>query len=191
MRLLAYAVFAVPAILLAIDMSFAFRFYEEPAHVTQVIGVETNQLGQQVDITRKEYTPDGRAQRRRDLGFSAVLFVGGVGAMSWAVFGLISPRSILSAGEDGISVAVDGPGKPNRLIPWDSVVEVKSGLIDVDGAPSAVLSIEFDDPEAVPVDPAGGISDPPWLHLFAEDWEPPAHQVAPFLDPRAHRRADG
>ncbi len=188
LRLLAYAVFAVPAILLAVDMSIAYRWYPEPAFVTSVVATETNADGVEVNVTTKTYTQEGRTQRRRDVAYATALALGGGAAMIWAVYGLIRPRAILKSGDEGISVSVDGARRPNRLIPWDAVVEVRSGLRDVDGAPTPVLSIEFSDPEMVPTDPAGGIADPPWLHLFAEDWDPPAHQVAPFLDPRIHRR---
>lgn len=187
LRLLAYAAIAVPAILLAVDMLFAYRWYPEPASFDQTVGTTIDELGQTVDVVEKRYTQDGESQRRRDLFLGWALLVGGGAAMAWGLKELISPAVLMRADESGISTRVDGPGNPPRLFPWDQVVEVRSGMVDIDGAEVPVLSMRLRDADVLPADPAGAAIDPPWMHLFADEWDRPAHQVAPLLDQRSNR----
>ena len=191
LRLLAYAAFAVPAILLAVDMLFSYRWYPEPATFDQVVGTTIDDLGQTVDVIAQRYTQDGQAQRRRDLLLASTLLVGGAVAMGWSLRELIRPVVLMRADDDGISVRIDGPGKPPRLFPWDEVAEVRSGMLVDDGAEVPVLSMRLRDPGMVPADPAGAKADPPWVHLFADEWDRPAHQVAPLLEQWASRPVDG
>ncbi|NIR40233.1 MAG: hypothetical protein GWN79_21890, partial [Actinobacteria bacterium] len=76
-RLLTNALLAVPAILLAIDMTLSYRFVGHPETRDVVVGQRTDESGQQVDITEAVLTDTGRSERRRDLLFGGALFVGG------------------------------------------------------------------------------------------------------------------
>lgn len=181
-------VLSVPAILLAEDMLISHRWVPVPATYDAVVGSTIDANGNTVDITEKYLTVDGKAQRRRDLGFGIALLGGGILAMGYSVLGVLRPRMVLRATDEGIAVHVDGPGHPARLFPWEEIVEVRSGVRDADGADVAVLSILLAESADVPANPAGGTADPPWLHLWADDWDQPAHQVAPLLDPRTRRR---
>jgi len=191
LRLLAYAAFAVPAILLAVDMLFAYRWYPEPATFDQVVGTTIDANGQTIDVVIKPYTQDGKAERRRDLFVGGALLIGGAAAMGWGLKELVSPVALVSADDTGISIRVDGPGRPSRLFTWEEVVEVRSGMLENDGAEVAVLSLRVRDPEMIPVDPAGAAADPPWLYVFADEWDRPPHQVAPLLDQWASRPRPG
>jgi hypothetical protein len=188
MRLLAFAALAVPAILLSIDILFAHHWYPKPATNTQVVGSTVDANGSVVDVTTATLTLDGHAQRKRDLAIGSMLLLGGLGVMGWSLKELLDPVVLLRADGEGLSIRVDGMRHPARFISWDQVVEVRSGTLDDDGADLPVLSIKFTDPELVPVDPAGAEADPPWLHLFADEWDVPAHQVAPVLDQISGRR---
>lgn len=176
-------------ILLAQDMLVTHRWVSKPATYTATVGQTVDDQGNTVPITAQILTHDGRAQRRRDLGFGVVLLWGGLGVMAYATNALLRPRPVLRTSDEGISIRVDGFGHPPRLFPWESIVEVRSGVRDADGAEVPVLSLHLDDPSLVPFDPAGAVADPPWLHIWAEDWDRPAHQIAPLLDPQVHRRA--
>jgi len=187
LRLLAYAGFAVPAILLAIDMLFAYRWYPEPATYDQVIGTTIDASGQTVDVVQKRLTVDGEAERRRDTFLGSALLIGGAAAMGWGLKEMLSPALLVGAGEDGVSIRLDGPGNPPRLFPWEEIVEARSGMLSMEGAEVPVLSLRLRDPTMIPADPAGAEADPPWLHVFADDWDHPAHQVAPLLDQWASR----
>ncbi|MEX0825768.1 MAG: hypothetical protein WD184_03270 [Acidimicrobiia bacterium] len=187
LRLLAYAAFAVPAILLAVDMMAAYRWFPEPAFTESVVGTTINENGESVDVVSRSLTQDGRAQRRRDLVIASALLVGGSGAMIWGLKELVLPTILLKADDEGISVRVDGPARRSRLFPWEEVVEVRSGVIDSEGAPVSVLSIRLRDMGLLPSDPSGAEPDPPWIHLYADEWDRPAHMVAPLLDQRAGR----
>ena len=192
MRLLAYATLAVPAILLGVDMLFwSYRFVPEPDTYDVVVGSTVDELGQPVDVVQKRLTTDGEAQRRRDLFFGVSLMIGGAAAMGWGLKELVSPTVLLRADDDGISVRLDGPNNPSRLFPWEEVVEVRSGVVDSEGAPISALSIRLRDPAMIPADPAGAEPDPPWIHVFADEWDRPAHMVAPLLDQRAERPRPG
>jgi hypothetical protein len=188
-RLMVVLLLAIPAVLLAVDMLVSHRWVPTPTTYGAVVGSTVDENGNTVDVTVPVLTVDGKAQRRRDLAFGSVLLLGGVATMAYAVGGLVRPSPLLRATDEGISVRVDGRGRPPRLLPWESIVEVRSGVRDDEGADLPVLSIHLDDPAMVPFDPAGGVSDPPWLHLWADDWDHPAHQIAPLLDPRARRAA--
>ena len=187
-RMLAYAALAVPAILLAVDMLFSHRYFPDPESTNQVVGSTIEASGKTVDVTTVQLTVDGKAQHRRDLVVGIALLFGGIAAMGWALKELVRPTVILREDRDGLSIRVDGPGYPPRLFPWDEVVEVRSGVHDDDGADLPVLSLRLADADLVPVDPAGGDADPPWLHLFADEWDSPAHQIAPLLDQLTTRR---
>ncbi len=179
-----FLLLAVMAMLLSVDMLVSHKWVPAPATYDAVIGSTVDENGNTVDVTKPVLTVDGKAQRRRDLAFGGTLLFAGLATMAYSVNGLLRPRSVLRATDDGISVRVDGPGRPPRLLPWESIVEVRSGVRDDEGAEMPVLSIHLDDPAMVPLDPAGGVSDPPWLHLWADDWDHPAHQIAPLLDHR-------
>lgn len=183
LRLLVYALLAVPAIVLAVDILFSHRWFPAPDSYGAVVGTVVDDNGQTVDVTVPTLTVDGKAQRRRDLLTGGALLVGGVSAMGWAALGLIRPTVLLRATADGISVRVDGPRRPPRLLPWEAIAEVRSGVIADEGTESPLLSIRLDDPAMVPSDPAGGRAEPPWLHLWSDDWDTPAHQIVPLLDP--------
>ncbi|HLA67410.1 MAG TPA: hypothetical protein VJP05_08020 [Acidimicrobiia bacterium] len=187
MRMLGYAALAVPAILLSVDMLFAHRWFPGPDATTQVVGSTVDEAGSIVDVTVEQLTVDGRAQHRRDVVVGYALLLGGIAAMGWSLKELVRPTVILRADRDGLSLRVDGPGHPPRLFPWEDVLEVRSSVLDDDGDPIAVLSVHLADRDLVPVDPAGGTADPPWLHLFADEWDTPAHQVAPLLDQMTRR----
>ena len=187
-RLLVIVALSVPAVLLAVDMLFSHRWVPAPVTYDAVVGSTIDANGNPVNVTVPTLTVDGQAQRRRDRAFGIVLLAGGIGAMGYSVLALLRPRPVLRATDEGISVRVDGRSHPPRLLPWESIVEVRSGVRDADGADLPVLSIQLLDPAAVPVNPAGGVADPPWLHLWADDWDQPAHHMAPLLDPRGRRR---
>ena len=187
-RLTLLLVLAVPAIVLAVDMLVSYRWVPKPDSYQATVGQTTDDQGNVVPIVQQVLTHEGIAQRRRDLAAGSVLLAGGLGTMAYAVMGLLKPRPLLRSSDEGISLRVDGWGHEPRLFPWESIVEVRSGVRDDNGAEMPVLSILMDDPVLVPFDPAGAVADPPWLHVWADDWDRPAHQIAPLLDPRARRR---
>jgi len=182
LRLLVYALLAVPAILLAVDMTISYKWVRAPDTTAVVTGQTTDESGEMVDITSDLLTDTGRAERRRDLLFGGVLFLGGVAALGWSFRELARPTMFLIADDSGLVVRVDGVRQPPRRFEWSNIAEVRSGLIEDDGIDVPVLSIRFFDSTDVPHLPAGGSSAPPWLHLYAEEWDQPAHQVAALLD---------
>lgn len=182
LRLLVFALLAVPAILLAVDMTISNKWIRAPETDEVVVGQTTDESGELVDITKDVLTDTGKAERRRDILFGGALFLGGVAALGWAFRELARPTSFLVADDTGLVVRVDGVRRPPRRFEWDSIAEVRSGLITDDGIDVPVLSIRFFDPAEVPHLPAGATSLPPWLHLHADEWDQPAHQVAALLD---------
>jgi len=182
LRLLTYALLAVPAILLAVDMTVSNRFVRAPDTTEVVVGETSSESGELVDVTKDVLTDVGRAERRRDLLFAAALFVGGVAAMGWALKELARPTRFLLADDEGLLIKVDGVRQPPRRFGWSGIAEVRSGLIEDDGIETSVLSIRLLDAEDVPHLPTGGCSEPPWLHLYSDEWDQPAYQVAALLD---------
>ena len=182
LRLLLYALLAVPAVLLAVDMTISYRWISPPETTDVVVGQTADESGELVDITKDVRTDTGRSQRRRDLMFGAGLFVGGVAALVWALKELARPSHFLVADDQGLLVRVDGLRQPPRRFEWSDIAEVRSGIVEDDGIDAAVLSIRLVDVEQVPHLPAGGYSDPPWLHLYSDEWDRPAYQVAALLE---------
>ena len=187
LRLLTFAVLAVPAILLAVDMTVSHRWIRAPETTDVVVGQTTDENGEQVDITKPVLTDVGKAERRRDLLFGPMLFLGGVIAMGWSIKELARPTPFLVADEEGLLIRLDGMRRPPHRFTWDGIVEVRSGLIPDDGVEEPVLSIRLLDMEEVPYLPAGARAEPPWLHLDAEEWDTPAHEIAPLFDQMAAR----
>jgi hypothetical protein len=183
-----YALLAVPAVLLAVDMTISYRWIAPPETTDVVVGQTTDESGEMVDITKDVLTDTGRSQRRRDLLFGAGLFVGGAAAIGWALKELARPTHFLIADDEGLLVRVDGLRQPPRRFGWSDIAELRSGIVEDDGIDAPVLSIRLVDVEQVPHLPAGGYSEPPWLHLYSDEWDQPAHQVAAALEHKMVRR---
>ena len=152
-----------------------------------MVGQTTNENGDTIDITEERLTDVGRTEQRRDVFFGVALLVGGVAALGWAVKELFVPVPFLVADDDGLLIRVDGPGNPPRRFRWEGIVEIRSSLLDDDGEEIPVLSIRLLDIEEVPYLPAGARAEPPWIHVYADEWDAPAHQIAPFLDQKTAR----
>jgi len=182
LRLLTFALLAVPAVLLAVDMTVSYRWIRAPETTPVVVGQTTGESGELEDVTNDVLTDIGRSERRRDILFGAGLFVGGVVAMGWAVKELARPTQFLEADENGLLLRVDGVKQPPRRFEWLGISEVRSAVVEDDGIDVPVFSIRFHDVADVPHLPAGGVAEPPWLHIYADEWDTPAHQVAAQLD---------
>ena len=77
LRLLGYALVAVPMILLAVDMLVAYRFFPFPETTTASAQV-SNADGSTTEVTYQVYTDNGKAQRRRDLAWGSAFGLGGL-----------------------------------------------------------------------------------------------------------------
>ena len=187
LRLLTFALLAVPAILLAVDMTVSHRWIRAPETSEVVVGQTSDETGETVKVIEEVLTDVGRTERRRDLLFGGVLFAGGVTAMAWVLRELVGPTRFLVADGKGLLIRVDGFMRPPRRLAWSGIAEVRSGLIEDDGIEAPVLSIRLVDAEEIPHLPAGAVSDPPWLHLFSDEWDTPAHRVAALLEYRVGR----
>lgn len=182
LRLLAHVLLAIPAVLLAVDMTVSHRFISPPDSFQTVVGSTIVESGAVVDVTSTAFTNQGRAEARRDRLFAVVLVTGGVMSIGWAMRDLVRPRLLMRGDQDGLALRVDGPGMPMRVFPWEEIAEVRSGLIDEDGDILPTLSLRLHDPSRVPTEPASAVADPPWLHVITDDWSPPAHLVVPVLE---------
>ena len=107
LRLLVYALVAVPAILLAVDMTISYRYISHPETWDAVVGQTTDENGEVVDITEARLTDTGKAQRRRDLLFGAALFAGGAFAIAWSMRQLVRPTDFFSADDNGLTLRID------------------------------------------------------------------------------------
>jgi hypothetical protein len=181
LRLLGYALVAVPMILLAVDMLVAYRFFPFPETTTASAQV-ANADGSTTEVTYQVYTDNGKAQRRRDLAWGSAFGVGGVLVIGWAFAGLVAPRRLLSADREGLTLWLDGRRRPPLRLAWEEVAEVRSGLQEDTAGRVPVLSLRFYSPDLVPPRPKGARDDAPWLHLYAADWDRPAHEVAALVE---------
>ncbi|MFH1329851.1 MAG: hypothetical protein ABIJ48_04255 [Actinomycetota bacterium] len=181
LRLLGYAVVAVPMILLALDMLLTYKYFPHPETTTassQAVAAD----GSTTDVTYQVYTDSGKAERRRDLAWGSALGLGGLAAIGWAFGGLVSPRRLLAADARGLSLWLDGRRRPPLRLAWEEIAEVRSGLRRDEAGEVPVLSLRLHDPEKVPLRPAGAAAEPPWLHFFAGEWDRPAHEVSALVE---------
>jgi hypothetical protein len=179
--MLAFALIAVPMILLSVDMLVSYRFYPHPettAVTTEVTGVDGSAVQSHEDI----YTQVGRSQRRRDVAWGTVLLAGGAVILVWAFGNLIHPRRLLVAEVDGLTLKLGKTGEPSLRLRWEEIAEVRSGVREGEAGPAPVLSLRLLGTEEMPLRPRGAIVDPPWIHLIAEEWDLPAHEVAALLE---------
>ncbi|HSQ37121.1 MAG TPA: hypothetical protein VLS92_04425 [Acidimicrobiia bacterium] len=175
--LLGYVLVAVPMILLALDMLWAYEYYPRP-ETTQATRQVTAADGSVGEESVAVYTDTGRAQRRRDLGWGVVLLAAGSVLFAWAFVGVAAPRRLLAADYEGLTLWLEGRRHPPLRLAWQEIAEVRSGLRTDDAGEVPVLSLRLHSPERVPTHPRGAVAEPPWLHLFAGEWDPPAHEVA-------------
>jgi len=180
-RPVVYALFAIPMVILAIDMMFAHRWFPEP-DTTEVAAVSTLEDGSTVDTTVMQLTRDGEAERRRDIVWGIGLLFAGAAAATWGIKDLMFPRRVLSMDLDFLTLRV-GP-RVSKVIryAWSDIAEVRSGVLEDEAGPSPVLSVRFIDDSLVPPDPWSAVADPPWLHLYAIEWDRQAHEVAPMVE---------
>jgi len=181
LRLLGYVLVAVPMILLAVDMLVAYRFFPFPETTTASSQVAAAD-GSTTEVTFLVYTDNGKAQRRRDLAWGSALGLGGLVVAGWAFAGLVSQRRLLAADTEGVTLWIHGRRRPPLRLAWEDVAEVRSGVRRDQAGEVPVLSLRLISPEKVPLRPVGAVADPPWLHLFAEDWDRPAHEVAALVE---------
>jgi hypothetical protein len=180
-RLLGYAVVAVSMILLALEMTVTYKFYPRPEATTASTDV-TAADGSVTQVTSRVLTETGKAQWRRDLAWGSALGLGGVALIGWAFAGLVAPRRLLAADAAGLSVWLDGRRAPPLHLAWEEVAEVRSGLRQDEGGEVAVLSLRLHDAGRIPAGPAGAAADPPWLHLYAGEWDRPPEEVAALVE---------
>jgi len=181
LRLLGYALVAVPMILLAVDMLWSYHFYPRP-ETTQGTRQVTAADGSVVEETVQVYTDTGRAQRRRDVGWGVVLLAAGSASLVWAFVGVVVPRRLLAADTEGITLWLDGRRHAPVRLAWGEIAAVRSGLRTDEAGEVPVLSLLLHSPERVPPRPRGAVAEPPWLHLFASDWDRPAHLVSAQIE---------
>jgi hypothetical protein len=181
LRLLGYGLVAAAMVALALDMLVMYRFYPQP-ETTQGTRQVTAADGSVLEETVQVYTETGKAQRRRDLGWGLVLLVAGAGGLVWAGAGLVAPRRLLSADSEGLSVWLDGRGRAPLRLTWEEIAEVRSGLRRDEAGEESVLSLRLESPERVPRRPRAAVAEAPWLHLFAGEWDRPAHEVVALIE---------
>jgi len=180
-RPVAYVLFAIPMVLLSIDMMMVHKWFPEP-DTTEVPAVTTFEDGSTVDTTILQLTPDGNAQRRREIIWGIAMLGSGVAAAGWGLKDLLFPRRALILDSEFLSVRVGSRVRMERRYAWSEVLEVRSGVIEDEAGEVPVLSLRFVDDTLLPPSPWGAVVDPPWLHLYADEWDRQAHEIAPMIE---------
>jgi hypothetical protein len=110
-----------------------------------------------------------------------VFLVAGSACLAWAAAGLVAPRRLVAADPGGLSLWLEGRRPPLRL-GWEEIAEARSGLRRDEGGEVPVLSLRLHSAGQVPARPRGAVVEAPWLHLFAGEWDRPAHEVAALIE---------
>jgi hypothetical protein len=118
----------------------------------------------------------------RDRVFAILAVVAGVVLIVWGLRDLVVPRKLLSAGEDGLQLALGGPLVRSTLVPWSEIDDIHTEVVDDDGQLIPVLLVHFDDVSRLPSDPWSAR----WvgshtLMLEAINWSRPVEAVADDL----------
>ena len=180
-RPVAYVLFAIPMILLAVDMTVAHKWFPEP-DTTEVAAVQTLEDGSTIDTTIQQLTLDGKAQRRREIIWGIGLFGVGIAAAAWGLKDLLFPRRVLTLDADHLTLRVGSRVSMERRYAWDEIKEVRSGILQDEAGVVPVLSLRFIDDSLLPPTPWGAVEDPPWIHLYANEWDRQAHEIAPMIE---------
>jgi len=106
----------------------------------------------------------------------------GVAAAGWGLKDLLFPRRALILDSEFLSVRVGSRVRMERRYAWSEVLEVRSGVIEDEAGEVPVLSLRFVDDTLLPPSPWGAVVDPPWLHLYADEWDRQAHEIAPMIE---------
>jgi hypothetical protein len=179
-RLLGFVLLGSAMIVLALEMTVTFRYYDRPEGEDVVVGSTVLANGSVEEITEYRYTRVGEWQRRRDLAIGSAFVLGGAFLIVWGIRDALSRRPVLEADETGLTVSRLDRGGPYWLS-WSDVAEIGSGEVQDEGGAEPVLSISVVEETQLPLDPWGAAVDPPWIHLYAGGWDVPAHQVAARL----------
>jgi len=181
LRLLGLGLVAAAMLALSLDMLAIYRYYPRP-ETTQATRQVTAADGSVTEESVGVYTETGKAQRRRDLGWGSVFLVTGAVSLVWAAAGLVAPRRLVVADASGLSLWLDGRRRSPLRLGWEEIAEARSGLRRDEGGEVPVLSLRLHSPEQLPVRPRGAVAETPWLHLFAGEWDRPAHEVAALVE---------
>lgn len=181
LRLLGLGLVAAAMLALSLDMLAVYRYYPRP-ETTQATRQVTAADGSTSEESVRVYTETGKAQRRRDLGWGSVFLVAGAAGLVWAAGGLVFPRRLLAADDSGLSLWLNGRRRAPLRLGWEEVAEARSGLRRDEGGEVPVLSLRLQSAEQVPDRPRGAVAEAPWLHLFAGEWDRPAHEVAALIE---------
>jgi hypothetical protein len=118
----------------------------------------------------------------RDRIFALLAVVGGLVLIVWGLRDLVAPRKLVSAGEEGLRLAVGGPLTKATLVPWSEVGDISPEVVDDDGQQLRALLVQFEDPARLPSDPWSAR----WvgshtLMIEAINWSRPVEEVATDL----------
>lgn len=89
----------------------------------------------------------------RDRIFAILAVAVGVVLVVWGLRDLVVPKKLVSAGEDGLRLALGGPLSKPTLIPWANVDDIQADTVDDDGQIIPALVVRFKDVTALPSDP--------------------------------------
>lgn len=191
-RPVAYVLFAIPMVLLAIDMMVAHKWFPEP-DTAEVAAITTFEDGSTQDTTIIQLTQDGKAQQRREVVWGIALLVGGVAAAGWGLKDLLFPRRTLVLDSNFLSLRAGPRVRMERRYAWSEILDVRSGVLQDEAGKVPVLSLRFLDDSLLPPNPWGAVVDAPWLHLFTDEWDRQAHEIAPMIEAHLapYRRGSG
>ena len=118
----------------------------------------------------------------RDRIFALLAVVAGLVLIVWGLRDLVAPQKLVSAGEEGLRLALGGPLAKSTFVPWSEVGDVSSEVVEDDGQLMRALYVRFENPARLPSDPWSAR----WvgshtLMIEAINWSRPVEGVAADL----------
>ena len=155
------AAFAIIALVVAADLLFAYRVFDEP---------ERNDGG--------GYTNQGSSERRGDIVWGLFLVGGGVALLGWSLPEIWRDHSVLTANTSGMAVRLGSSRTPPWELPWASIGSIRSSTIEDETGSHHALEIGLEPNTEIPARLHGATLSGTQLTVLADDWTPSVQEVA-------------
>lgn len=115
----------------------------------------------------------------REILWAVVMGVVGLGMTGFGLKELLAPRAVLKTSPEGLHLKIQGPQRPDFVIPWSELHDIRGVEGNDEGDKVRLLEIEVKNGSTLPSNPWGArIAYGKVLQLLANDWEKRPEQVA-------------
>jgi hypothetical protein len=99
------------------------------------------------------FQTDPQVYEPRDIVWAIAMVLVGLVLSIIGLKELVVPKVVLAADLEGLRLRLAGPRHPPVSIPWESLDDVRAGVMDDDGDPIPVLIVSVKEDDVFPADP--------------------------------------